>query len=129
MSHRELGFWSTVGAVILFGVFPDVTLAVAGEDPRTAVQFAEGLRDSGLHELALDYIRQLRAEPGLPTKVKAILDYEEGRTLIDEAARSGDLVLREELLKDAREKLEGFVKANPQLAETRDALVHLGQAA
>ena len=49
----------------------------------------------------------------LPLRIKSTLDYEEGRTSIDEAAKSGDLVLRDDLLKDAREKLEGFVKANP----------------
>ena len=48
-----------------------------------------------------------------------ILDYEEGRTLIDEAAKSGDLVLRQDLLKEAKDKLEAFVKAHPQLPQTR----------
>ena len=101
---------------------------MAGEDSRTALAFLEQLRERGLHELALEYLNVLRADPAQPAKIKAILDYEEGRTLIDEAAKSGDLVLREDLLKEAREKLEGFVKANPQLAETREALVRSGQA-
>ncbi len=75
----------------------------------------------------LNISRSLRADASLPPRIKATLDYEEGRTLIDEAARSGDLVLRDDLLKDAREKLEGFVKANPQLPETRKALVDLAK--
>src|SRR5208283_1024261 len=94
---------------------------------RTALAFVEQLRGRGLHELALEYLRILRADPAQPAKIKAVLDYEEGRTLIDEAAKSGDLVLREDLLKEAREKLEGFVRANPQLAETRKALVDLAK--
>ena len=101
--------------------------ATAAEDSRTALAFIDELREHGLHDLALDYLKVLRADPALPPKVKEILDYEEGRTLIDEAAKSGDLVLREELLKDAREKLEGFVKAHPQLPQTREALVHLAK--
>ena len=55
------------------------------------------------------------------------LDYEEGRTLIDEASRSSDLVLREELLRDARDKLEAFVKAHPDRPEARDALVQMAK--
>src|ERR1700722_14452787 len=99
----------------------------ADEDSRTALAFVEELRQRGLHDRALEYLNQLRGDPSLPDNIKVILDYEEGRTLIDEAARSGDLVLREDLLKEARTKLEGFVKANPQLAETRGALVHLAK--
>ena len=96
---------------------------LAGEDSRTALAFIEQLRERGLHDQALEYLNILRADAGLPANIKVLLDYEEGRTLIDEAAKSGDLVLREDLLKEARGKLEGFVKANPQLTETRDALV------
>ncbi len=47
--------------------------------------------------------------------------------MIDEAGRSNDLVLREELLRDAKEKLEGFVKAHAQRPEARDALVQLAK--
>ena len=64
----------------------------AGEDPRIAEKFLQALRDKGLFDLALDYIDQLRADPALPADLKAVLDYHEGTTLIDEAARSGDLV-------------------------------------
>ena len=56
-----------------------------------------------------------------------ILDYEEGRTLIDEAAKSSDLVLRQDLLKEAKDKLEAFVKAHSQLSQTRDALVQMAK--
>ena len=73
-----------------------------GEDSRTALRFLKDLRDHGLHDVALDYIKILRDDAQLPAEVKDVLDYEEGRTLIDEAARSSDLVLREELLRDAR---------------------------
>ena len=59
----------------------------------------------------------LRADAQLPAAVKDVLDYEEGRTLIDEAAKTDDLVLRDELLRDASEKLEGFAKTNPQLRQ------------
>src|SRR5262249_58910741 len=84
-------------------------------------------KNHGMYDLALEYLNQLRTDPALPADLKTGLDYEEGRTLIDEAARSGDLVLREELLKEARAKLEGFAKANPKRPEARDALVQLAK--
>jgi len=95
----------------------------ADEDPRTVLPFLRELRDHGLHDKALEYIDQLRTETALPSNIKDILDFEQGRTLIDEAAKSYDLALREELLKEARNKLDVFAKAHPQLAQAREALV------
>jgi cellulose synthase operon protein C len=126
MSHRA-GFSRVVVAGLVMGLAGNLATARADEDARTVQAFLEQLREHGLHDLAIDYIKVLRAESALPARIKATLDYEEGRTLIDEAARSGDLVLRDDLLKEAREKLEGFVKANPQLSETRKALVDLAK--
>ena len=113
MSRRDVELRAIVLAGMVVVFTGAVAQARAGEDPRTALQFVQELKDRGLHELAIDYINQLRADAALPESVKAVLDYEEGRTLIDEAAKSGDLVLREELLKEARDKLDGFVKAHP----------------
>jgi tetratricopeptide (TPR) repeat protein len=101
--------------------------ASAGEDPRTIVRFLQELKNHGLHDIALQYINQLRDDPSVPADLKVSLDYEEGRTLIDEASRSNDLVLREELLRDAREKLEAFVKAHSDRPEARDALVQMAK--
>ena len=86
------------------------------ENGRTVISFLQELKDRGLHDLAVEYIGRPRADGDLPESVKFVLDYEEARTLIDEAAKSGDMVRREDLLKEARDKLEGFVKAHPQLS-------------
>ena len=91
--------------------------AQPGEDSRTALQFLKELRDRGLHQFALDYIKILRGEAQLPAAIKDVLDYEEGRTLIEEATVSNDLVLREELLRDASDKLDAFAKAHPKLMQ------------
>jgi tetratricopeptide (TPR) repeat protein len=99
----------------------------AGEDSRTALAFVQELKDRGLHDVALEYIAQLRGDSAQPEAVKSVLDYEEGRILIDEADKSGDLVRREDLLKEAREKLEGFVKSHGQVKQADDARVQLGK--
>ena len=101
--------------------------AQPGEDPRTALRFLKELRDHDLHDQAIAYLKMLRADAQLPAAVKDVLDYEEGITLIDEAAKTNDLVLRDELLRDASEKLEGFAKTKPQLRQGREAQVHIGK--
>jgi tetratricopeptide (TPR) repeat protein len=127
MSRRALGCRCLILAVIFGGLAGSGPGARAGEDPRTVVRFLQELKNHGLYDLALEYIAQLRADTSLPADLKISLDYEEGRTLIEEAGRSNDLVLREERLRDAKEKLEGFVKAYPQRPEARDALVQLSK--
>jgi tetratricopeptide (TPR) repeat protein len=127
MPCRGLGFSAIVLAgagMLLAGAATPIR---AGEDPRTAFSFLQELKAHGLHDVALDYIAQLRGDAAQPESVKSILDYEEGRILIDEAAKSGDLVRREDLLKEAREKLDGFVKAHPQLRQANDARVQMGK--
>jgi tetratricopeptide (TPR) repeat protein len=99
----------------------------AGEDPRTALRFLQELRDRGFHDLALEFIDRLRADPDLPADLKVVLDYQDGRTQIDEASKTGDLVRRRELLEQARTKLESFVKAQPAHPLAREALVQVAR--
>ena len=77
------------------------------------LKFLQGLRDRGYHDLALDFINSLRDDPETSPGLKALLDYEEGRGLLDESSRTGDLEKRRELLEAARVKLNAFAKANP----------------
>ena len=127
MSRRAVGCRCLILMAVLGGRAAVAPGARAGEDPRTVAAFLQELKAQALHDVALDYIAQLRADPSLPADLKVGLDYEEGRTLIDEAGRSNDLVLREELLRDAKDKLEGFVKAHAERPEARDALVQLAK--
>jgi tetratricopeptide (TPR) repeat protein len=126
MSRPAMSRWVVLAGVLL-GLAGYASPLSAGEDPRRALEFLDELREHGLHDLALEYIGVLRGDAAQPGNIKDILDYEEGRTLIDEAAKSSDLVLREDLLKEARDKLEGFVKAHPQLPQARDALVQMAK--
>jgi tetratricopeptide (TPR) repeat protein len=122
MSRRAL---VQVGVVLVgaLGLWTSWATIRADEDPRTALRFLQELRDRGLYDLALEYIDQLRVDPALPADIKVVLDYQEGRTQIDEAAKTGDLVHRRELLEQARTKLESFVKAQPKHPLAREARV------
>jgi len=99
----------------------------AGEDSRIAIPFLKELKERGLHKLALDYIDLLRADTAIPADLRAVLDYEEGRALVDDAAHTNDLVRRQQLLEQAHEKLELFVKEHPQANESREALVQIAR--
>jgi cellulose synthase operon protein C len=127
MSSRVLRWGELVLLAVLAAIGWGARAAWSDEDPRTSLQFVHELRDRGLHELAIDYIAGLRADAGQSASVRDVLDYEEARTLIDEAAKSGDLVLRQEFLKDAKKKLDSFVAAHPTLQQARDALVQMGK--
>ncbi|WP_337177599.1 hypothetical protein [Paludisphaera sp.] len=105
-------------------------LATAGEDPRTAAAFLLGLRERGYFDLASEYLERLRGAPGLGEPLKGMLDYHEGRMLVDEASRTVDLARRRELLDRAAARLEAFAKERPDDAEAMEALVEVarGQA-
>src|SRR4051794_7482131 len=67
------------------------------EDPRTALEFVQSLREKGFFDVATTYLEKLRNEKSTPDSIKAVLEYELGRLLIDEASKTGDLVRRKEL--------------------------------
>jgi tetratricopeptide (TPR) repeat protein len=126
MSQRGLvKVWVMTVGVLAIGLLGP--LVPAGEDPRIALRFLQALRDRGLYDQALQYIAQLRADPSLPAELKSILDYQEGRTQIDEASKASDLVRRRELLDEARTKLDSFVKAQPNHPLTREAMVQVAR--
>src|SRR5262249_55541764 len=99
----------------------------ADEDPRTALDFVQALRERGYFDVASDYLEKLRQESGTPDDLRAVLDYEFGRLLIDEASRTGDLVRRKELLEQARNRLDAFTKAHPDHEFASEALVQLAR--
>jgi tetratricopeptide (TPR) repeat protein len=114
-----------VASAIMF--FMPTFSARAGEDNRTTLEFLDQLRRHGYHDLAIDYLRTLRADTSVSTEIKAGLDFEEGKTLLDESARTGDLVRRRELLDQARVKLESFTKNHSDHPAAREAYVQLAR--
>ena len=101
--------------------------AAGVEDSRDAPRFVQGLRERGYLDLAREYLEGLRQDPGTPADLRATVDYELGRLMLDEAARTGDLARRKELLDQARGKLDSFTRANPQHPLAAEALVQLAR--
>ena len=76
--------------------------------------FLEGLRERGLHDMALDYLQQMRTSPLAPADIKPTIPYEEGVTLIAAAAAERDVELKTRQLDLARDKFKEFVKTSPE---------------
>jgi cellulose synthase operon protein C len=120
----------------LVGLVPAVVLTVglsapapaAGQiDTRTTTAFLQGLRDRGYHDLAAEYLEQLRTQPGAPPELLDTIDYELGRLLIDEASKTGDLVRRKELLDQARARLDAFTRSHGNHPKAPDASLQVGR--
>src|SRR5438270_245235 len=120
MLRRALPLAAVLGAAL-------VGFASADEDPRTALEFVQALREKGFFDLVSEYLEKLRGEKGTPDEIRAVIDYDFGRLLIDEAAKSGDLVRRKELLEQARGRLDTFTKAQPNHEQASEALVQLAR--
>ena len=96
-------------------------------DAKTTSAFIQGLRDRGYHDLAADYLEQLRTRPDTPPELLETIDFELGRVLIDEAAKTGDLVHRKEVLDQARIRLDAFTKAHANHPKAAEAALQLGR--
>ena len=89
--------------------------------------FLKGLRERGYHDLAVEYIDRLRKDPSTPAEMKAILEYEEGKGLLEEAATMGDLEKRLVYLDKARGKLASFAEKNPNNPLAPEALMQMAR--
>src|SRR5579864_7824397 len=101
-------------AAILTGMSVCLSPVMGAEsDTPTTLRFVQGLRERGYYDLAIDYLEQLRAAPDTPADLRVVLDYEMGRSLLEQASHAADLELKRQQLDLARTKLEAFTKANP----------------
>jgi tetratricopeptide (TPR) repeat protein len=118
---RSLSITALSMACLLAGVGP----TRAADDPRFAADFVQALRERGLYDVALQYLDALRQDPDVPGDFKKTLEFEEGRTLIDEATHSSDPDVCKSKLEQAKVKIESFVRTYPNLPQTTEARVDL----
>ncbi|MDR3636162.1 MAG: tetratricopeptide repeat protein [Isosphaeraceae bacterium] len=99
----------------------------ADEDMRTAAQFLAGLRERGYFDLAGEYLELLRNDKSTPEEIRSTIDYDKGQLLVDEAAKTGDLVRRKDLLDQARGDIATFVQKHPKHPRASEAAVALAR--
>ncbi|WP_422931297.1 tetratricopeptide repeat protein [Singulisphaera sp. PoT] len=121
-----LRFESTLGGLVAVLALA-ATPAFGEEDMRVAPAYLQGLRDKGYFELVDELLERLRTDPKTPKDILETIDYEQGRVMIDEASRTGDLVLRKELLDKARGKLVAFTKDHASNPLAPEAFVQLAR--
>jgi cellulose synthase operon protein C len=90
-----------------------------------AEEFVKGLQDRGLHELALDYLEQLKTSPLADDATRRQVPYLRGTALIEQSRQSADATARNRLLDEARKELQHFAEANPHSVEGAEAEMQL----
>lgn len=136
MTLRPLSWlrWSLPG-LLLLSLFPlpassqDEAGEAVSEGPSRpqSLRFLDGLRARGYFDLASDYLKTLRDDPQTPAELKPVLEFEEGRGLLDEATKLSDLERRRVLLEEARARLSAFAQQYPNHALAPEALVQLAR--
>ncbi|MFO0909378.1 MAG: tetratricopeptide repeat protein [Isosphaeraceae bacterium] len=128
MASRAHSTGIALGLALLIGeALAMPAWAQTHDDPRTMSRFLQGLRERGYYDLAGDYLDQLRSDKSAPIELLEVIDFELGRMLLDEAAKTNDLVRRKDLLDQARTRLESFTKNHPTNPKTPEALVQLAR--
>ena len=87
--------------------------ALATEPAR---EFLTGLRERGLHDVALDYLAMMETSPLAPVELKEIINYEKAVTLLEGSRAQRDQAIREKFLDDAQQLLKEFTE-NPRTAQ------------
>jgi hypothetical protein len=90
-----------------------------------AEEFVAGLRERGLHELALGYLQQMETSPLGDAAFRERIPYHRGVTLIAQARQSPDADQRAALFQQASRELDQFVAANPASPASAEALLEL----
>lgn len=115
--------WS---AGLLAGLLAWPTLAAA--QAPSPLELARGLREQGMPDLGLEYLKELEAKPNLAPGVRSEIPLERAQCQIEAADEETDDAIRTGLMAEAKEGLTGFLKAHkahPRAAEAALALARL----
>jgi len=88
-------------------------------------KFLDGLREQGLFDIALDYVRSMKDSPLLTAEQRLLLPLQEGQLLVESAQAERDTSTKFKDLDQARERFESFIKANqshPMAAQAESEL-------
>lgn len=89
-------------------------------------RFVGGLKEQGLYDIALDYVRSMKDSPLISNELREELPLKEGELLVDSAQAERDTATKFKQLDQARERFESFIKANSSHPKAADAELQLG---
>lgn len=90
-----------------------------------AEEFVKALEARGMHEVALEYLDQLKTSPVADDAVRRKIPYLRGTALIEQSRQAADVTARSKLLDEARQELERFAEANPHSVQGAEAQLQL----
>ena len=114
---RQRSIWAGIGWWLVLAV----SAGAAPDDP-LPIRFIHGLQERGYDGLALHYMDTLKAQTGLSSAVKSVLNYERGRSYLALAEVTEDLVDRANHLKRAAALLDAFLRkygSHPRAPDAR----------
>lgn len=89
-------------------------------------EFLRGLQERGLHELALDYLDQMKTSGAVADGFRDKIPYHRGLVLVSQSRQVADSAARKKLLDRARIELEQFAESNPENVQGAEANLELG---
>ena len=97
-----------------FGALNCTSLCQSLEAAEPSRRFVEGLQKRGFYDTALDYLTAAPNNPLVTETFKKGIAYEEAATLIHWAMNTVDSRIQLQRLVKGQEKLDIFMRANPQ---------------
>ncbi len=91
------------------------------------VEFLRTLQERGYHDMAAEYLQQIRKRPALPAEIREIVDLLVGQSLLGGSEALLDLTERDEQLQKARGHFEKFLSQHSQHARAAEAQMSLAQ--
>jgi tetratricopeptide (TPR) repeat protein len=101
--------------------------ALAGERYLDFIHGMQEKENGELGDVAVDYLKLLKAQPTLPAELAEVWDLEMSKSLQAASHHPYDEKQREQLTEEAHKYLEKFVKEKPNHPEAVTALVSSGQ--
>ncbi len=121
------GFLAAIVAVL--AVSPSLRAAdeEMSREAKQTLKYIQGLRERGYHDLALEYLESLRKATDTPADLKVVLDYHEGRGLLEEASITNDIEKKTRLLDSAASLLDKFTREQPKHPLAPEVLTQLAR--
>lgn len=117
----RIWFWS---ACLLLAFPAGSALA----QPSSPLDLVRGLREQGMPDLALEYLKEIEAKPLAPDE-RALLPLERAKCLLEAGDAESDEAARAALLAEAREALQAFRTASPNHPRAIEASLALARSA
>lgn len=132
MTLIDTKYWCPISSTFIrlrFLVIEMLLLAVVWLPIASAVEpaeeFLKGLQQRGLHDLALEYLEQMKTSHAVDEEFRKQIPYHRGVVKIEYSRQTTDVSLQTRLLDEARVELEQFAETDPGSVQAAEAHLQL----